>query len=239
MVSGSGHGVPGSDNASISPVATMDRVREMGEVGGDAAARVELARRWLGDFPVHPHPDLGRAGPVCPYMGRARDLGRLELFGFDATAGDEVLVARARMLREDLERRSAASATDRTYLVYFLVPYGLPEPDLKAMVERVHARLRPEFVRRGLLAGDFWPDHHSRGLHSRSFRPFASPLPILGMRNMVPGDLAFFAGPDVPPPEQLTYLGFYRQHFAGNLPDYWRQRLDEAECAATAALAEH
>jgi hypothetical protein len=199
--------------------------------------RLELAWQWLNEFPVNPHPDLGRDGPVCPYMGRALQRQAVRLFAFDARQGDDALEARARALREEFVKLCHAHS-ERTYFVFFVVPYGLPEPDLKAMVERVHGRLRPDFVQTGMLAGDFWPDHETLGLHSDSFRPFASPLPILGMRNMVPGDLAFFANPAVPAETQLTYLGYYRRAFDGKLSDYWRERLDTAETAARAALSE-
>lgn len=201
-----------------------------------AQERIDLAWRWLNDFPVNPHPELGRTGPVCPYMGRALEHHVVRLFPFDAREGDEALAARARELRMEFQDRCRRRESERSYLVFFLVPYGLPEPALKALVERVHAQLRPEFVAGGMLAGDFWPAHETPGLHSASFRPFASPLPILGMRNMVPGDLAFFAAPDTPPEVRLTYLGYYRDVFGGTLSEYWQQRLDRAERDAQAAL---
>lgn len=200
----------------------------------DARDRLARAWAWINDFPVNPHPDLGRTGPVCPYMGRALRREYVELDGFDARSGDDACVARLRELRERLRQRSAELGDESIYLVYFLVPYGLSEEELTAMMQRVHARVRPEFVRSGMLAGDFWPGHEAPGLHSPTFRPFASPFPLFPIRNMVPADLPFFAGAHVPAKIRVEYLGYYRRFFDDRLPESWRRRLDEAERAAHA-----
>jgi hypothetical protein len=202
----------------------------------DAQDRVTRAWQWIHDFPVNPHPDLGRSGPVCPYMGRALRQKFVELFEFDARQGDEACIERLRQLREDLRQRGATLGEDAIYLVYFLVPYGLPEADLTAMMQRVHKRVRPEFVSSGMLAGDFWPAHEAPGLHSRQFRPFDSPLALFPIRHMVPADLPFFSGRHVPAHVRVEYLTYYRQFFADRLPESWRRRLAEAERVAHADL---
>lgn len=212
-------------------------MRESTELLDNCAERLALTRQWLSDYPVNPHPDLGRTGPVCPYMGRAWDLRRVELFPVDVSSGDDCLIKQAYHYRDELEQRSRVDETDRTYLVYFLVPYGLSEETIKPMVQRVHSLLRAEFVSRGLLAGDFWPDHETPGLHSTTFRPFECPLSTFAIRNMIPSDLEFFAAPSTPPEERLLYLELYRQHFEGNLPTYWAGRLSKAVREAREAIA--
>lgn len=207
-----------------------------GVLDPEAAKRLELTWRWLHDFPVNPHPDLGRTGPVCPYMGRALEYQLVDLMPFDARQGVDAFEARARVLQDEFEAATKGSEHP-IYLVSFLVPYGLPDAELRTVVEQVHNRVRPDFVQRGMMAGDFWPHHESHGLHSRAFRPFASPLPIFAIRNMIPGDLPFFSGSHTPPQERLEYLGYYRKVFDGRLPEYWSDRLDHAEDQARAALA--
>lgn len=195
------------------------------------------AWRWLQEFPVRPHPDLGRDGVVCPFMGRALKRDRVKLFPFDATAGDRALAERALRLRPELQRQAEEAGPDRNYVVFFIVPYGLPDPELKAMTERVHTALKPQWIELGLMLGDFWPDHETAGLHSPVFRPFASPTPLLGMRHIVVPDLTFFIAPDVPPAQQLTYIGHFRRIFGDQLTGGWLDRANAAEAAARAALA--
>lgn len=197
-----------------------------------AEEKMELARKWITAFTTNRHPDLGRDGVVCPYTTRALRRGYLTFHAFDARTGDDAMVAFVRRLRDDIAGRSGPLGPDGVYLVRIAVPYGLPEPELKAMVGRVHARTRAEFVEGGYMAGDFWPDHVAGGLHNPAFRPFASPLPLFGVRHMVIADLAFFSLPDVPPNVRLDYLARYRHVFGGGLNAYWGQRLAEAEARA-------
>ncbi len=199
--------------------------------------RVAHVRQWVADFTSAPHPDLGRDGVVCPYMVTALRNDHFTVLAFDASRGDDELVAMVRGLRDRMIIRTGHIGTDHTYLVSLIVLYGRPDPDLKAMVERVHAAYKPEFVRKGFMLGDFWPRHETPGLHSAGFRPFASPYPILGTRTMVPADLVFFTTPDIPPAQRLVYLDYYREGLAGRLTDHWRQRLADSVAAARAALA--
>lgn len=197
-----------------------------------AEERVELAREWITTFTTNRHSDLGRDGVVCPYTGRALRRRYLTFHPFDARAGDDAMVAFVRRLRDDIADSAGPLGSDAVYLVRIAVPHGLPEADLTAMVGRVHARTRAEFVDRGFMAGDFWPAHEAGGLHNPAFRPFASPLPLFGVRHMVVADLAFFCMPDVAPDVRLDYLARYRNVFGGGLNAHWAQRLAEAETRA-------
>jgi hypothetical protein len=197
-----------------------------------AEERIELARQWITAFTTNRHPDLGRDGVVCPYTTRALRRRYLTFHAFDARTGDDAMVAFVRRLRDDIAGRAGALGSDAVYLVRIAVPYGLPDADLKAMVGRVHERTRAEFVEGGYMAGDFWPDHAAGGLHNPAFRPFASPLPLFGVRHMVTADLAFFCMPDVPPDVRVDYLARYRRVFGDGLNAHWTQRLVEAETRA-------
>jgi len=200
------------------------------------AERVAWARQWVGEYTANPHPELGRDGVVCPYMVKALRQECITLVEFDSNEGDAALGALAREMRAKMIEKARALGPDHIYLVNLIVPHGSSETELKAMVGRVHSWLKEEFVSLGFMLGDFWPEHETLGLHSDQFRPFTSPLPILGMRYMVPADLVFFITPDLTPDQQLAYLGYYRKVFEGRLNRYWSRRLDESEAAAREAL---
>ncbi|GIJ45285.1 hypothetical protein Val02_21710 [Virgisporangium aliadipatigenens] len=206
-------------------------------MSSEASERIERAKRWIAEFTTNPHPDLGRDGVVCPYTTRALRREHLTCHPFDARSGDGAMVAFVRRLRDDVADTAARVGADRVYLVRVAVPYGLPDPLLRAMVGRVHATVRAEFVSGGFMAGDFWPAHEAVGLHSRQFRPFDSPLPLFGVRHMVVADLAFFCMPDIPPGVRLDYLARYRQVFGAGLNAHWAQRLSAAEESARRAVS--
>lgn len=198
--------------------------------------RLAQADRWLHDYTARPHPDLGRDGVVCPYMVKALRRQYVTMVGYDARRGDEPLLDLARELRSGLLRRAEELGSDRIYLVALAVPQGLPEPELKAMVGRAHAALKPEFVAMGLMVGDFWPEHDTIGLHNDDFRPFTSPLSMLGMRHIVPADLNFFIKHEPTAADRLRQLEHYERNLGPRLNEFWRERLDEALAGTRAEL---
>jgi hypothetical protein len=201
--------------------------------------RTSLVRDWISSYTPNPHPDLGRDGVVCPFMVRTLRREYVTIGPFDAASGGESgLIALAKQLRDRMIARSPELGSDRIYLVSLIVPHGLPDHDLAAMVGRAHAAIKPEFIDLGFMAGDFWPNHDTVGLHSDSFRPFASPVPILGMRPMVPADLMFFVKHERTALDRLTQLDRFRKVFAGQLNDYWSHKLDEAYAATRLELAQ-
>ncbi|WP_190816264.1 DUF6875 domain-containing protein [Saccharopolyspora pogona] len=202
-----------------------------------SSERVATARQWMDEFLVMSHPDLGRAGDVCPFMARALRLDLVDLVPFDATAGEEEFAGLARELRDGLEKRAEGVGNLRMYLATVIVPHGLPDDAMRTMVERVQIGLKAEFVERGLMIGEFWPGHSGAGLHNVDFRPLAAPLPMLAMRHMVLTDLAFLSGDHVPDAEQVFYLGHFRRIFAAQLTGSWAAKLDAAEEGAGRAVA--
>lgn len=197
--------------------------------------RMTMARQWVNEFLAQPHIDLGREGDVCPFMARSVAAGHATFVSFDAREGHEALRALVRDLRDDLEERAENAGSWRAYLTAVIVPHGLPDDELVPLLYDVHTELKGEFVERGLMLGEFWPGHEVRGLHSDSFRPLDSPLPLLALRHMVLTDLAFLSGPHVPAEAQLTYLKHFRQVFGESLTGSWPARLENAEAAARRA----
>jgi hypothetical protein len=190
--------------------------------------RLAQADQWLHEYTAQPHPDLGRDGVVCPYMVKALRRKYVTMVDFEAGRGDEALLTLARQLRAGLLARAEEIGSDRIYLVALAVPRGLPEPELKAMVGRAHAALKPEFVAQGLMVGDFWPEHETIGLHNDDFRPFTAPLSMLGMRHIVAADLNFFIKHEPTAQARLEQLEHYERNLGPRLNEYWSERLVEA-----------
>ena len=87
-------------------------------------------------------------------------------------------------------------------------------------LDRLQASLKTEFVRQGLMIGQFHPRCEAPGLWSPDFRPLRSPIPLLAMREMVASDLPFLVGdPD--------HLLAYFDRFGPDLPTQTRRFLVE------------
>jgi hypothetical protein len=59
------------------------------------------------------------------------------------------------------------------------------------LIDAVQAELKPEFVRKGLMIGEFHTRNNVPGLHNDSFYPLRTPTPCLAIRHIVPSDLVF------------------------------------------------
>jgi len=207
----------------------------------EAIRRMHIAWAWIESFLTHPSTELGREGDVCPYMRRAMRKNYVAMRAFDMGLGDVALAELVRNLREDMLDRAARleQTSERNYVAAIIVPFGAADELMVQVLGRIQPSLKPEFVERGLMLGEFWPGHQDSGLHNEDFRPLASPLPMLAMRHMVLSDLGFLTKARVSPQTQAEFLSCYRRTFTGQLTAQWERKLSEAEAVATlAAVAE-
>jgi hypothetical protein len=203
----------------------------------EASAALPAARiifDWARDYLSRPHPDLGRPGPVCPYVPRSlrsADFWVTAHHGARPVLGElvqTILLYRDWFVR--LEPRHGRGAQLKTILVLFP---DVTTADAPLLVDRAQELLKTEFVRAGLMVGEFHPGPPSApGLWNKAFRPLHSPVPLLAIRHMVPTDLPFLTGT----PE---HLAAYLARFGHAVPPSCRPMLDAAmaTCAAVKVSA--
>jgi hypothetical protein len=153
------------------------------------AVRTTLA--WARSYLSRPHRDLGRPGPVCPYVPSALRAGTMYVAvqpgAPKSRARVEATVAAYRDWFGELEPRSGPQAEAKTILILFP---DLPGPAMLELIDGVQAALKPSFVEQGLMIGQFHPTPPTQpGLWNPEFRPLHSPVPLLAIRQMVPSDL--------------------------------------------------
>lgn len=153
---------------------------------------------WVREYLCQPHPELGRSGPMCPFVPKA--LQKRLLVGtvhahIDAPDLDAVMTSLLREMERfiAMEPVSGNEAQYKSLMVLF-PDLGTGADDRAAfrVVERAQAALQPRFVPNGLMVGEFHgapPD--KRGLWNTEFRPLWSPIPMLVIRHMVPTDVLF------------------------------------------------
>lgn len=119
---------------------------------------------------MHPHPDLGRDGPVCPFVraGVAHGL----LWAGLATGGDGLGSVDLRRIVDDaLEQYRDLSAEhpdrDRKLALVTLFP-GLTRYE---RIDAAHLAGKSDAVRHGAMLGQFYPGCGVPGLWNRDFRP--------------------------------------------------------------------
>lgn len=177
---------------------------------------------WAEDFLCRPHPDLGREGAVCPYVQASMDKGLFLLTvcpGVDFVP-EEVLerIVKYRDWFLDIEPRTGSESFFKTILLLFP---DLPLSEAPRVIDSVQERLKPEYVKKGLMIGEFHAMPPKKGgLWNPEFRPLHCPVPLLAIRHMVPSDFPFLKDDrDL----VASYLAVYGDQVPPHIKDQVRQ----------------
>jgi hypothetical protein len=192
---------------------------------------LRIVMDWIHTYVLKPHNQLGRGGPVCPFVSPALSLKALWISVVD--------------------REFRSEKPLRTVLNSYIEQYHLSEPrgagrDLKAfiivfpklvpdrasnLVDQVHKSMKPMVVEAGLMLGEFHRGSQSPGLHNSHFYPLRSPVPLFVLRKMVPGDLVFLNKVSDPPALRIQFLRAYLKNFEGSLSAEWATNANTALAA--------
>jgi hypothetical protein len=157
-------------------------------------AALRAVARWIETFVARPHEDLGRAGPVCPFVPGALERRTLWLAS-EQLAGRSV--PDAVQLVSDYKKlflnTQPVDGDDPSYKSLVVVFSDLPADRAKAFFDEVLQRLgAPSYVDDGLVMGGFYEGNEGTAIYNSSFRPFTAPVPFLLMRHAVISDWKFF-----------------------------------------------
>jgi Domain of unknown function (DUF6875) len=153
---------------------------------------------WIKTYVTQPHEDLGRAGPVCPFVPGALERKTLwlapeQIADRDVPAVVE-LVDDYQSLFLDAQPREG---DDAKYKVIVVVFTDLPADRGQSVFDDVLEQLAaPSYVEDGIVFGPFYPGHEGTAIYNSSFRPFRSPVPFLFVRHGVISDWKFFLEDD-------------------------------------------
>jgi hypothetical protein len=172
---------------------------------------------WMHDFLSQPHPELGRKGAVCPFVPVALEKDSIRMAQIvDPDPSADSVVATIRRFR-DLFLATEPIRGPEAINKAFVVVFPNLSADSASLVDEVQGRLKEEFIDCGLMLGEFHMTSKKSGLRNAEFRPLRSPLPMLGMRQMVDSDLPFLDSADYPPEQRSSFLRSYLFRLGGSL----------------------
>ena len=175
----------------------LDDLDDVGRTGrlqeGDRNALHAVAH-WIQNFVARPHEDLGRPGPVCPFVPRGweRKIIWLAPERIGRRSLDDVrdLVGIYKRLLLDAPPVEGELANYKAMVVVFT---DLSTDRAGPLFDDVLQRLAvPSYAEDGLVMGGFYETNQGTALYNPDFRPFTSPVPFLLMRHAVVGDWKFF-----------------------------------------------
>ncbi|MEU6895571.1 DUF6875 domain-containing protein [Streptomyces sp. NPDC046557] len=167
--------------------------------------------RWAVEYLTLPHAQLGRPGPVCPYVASSLAHNGLHAVVWPGAPRHEHEITSAlHTYRNWFTRTSQPPGSPRNRALLILFPELQPQ-DLSWAIDGVQRLVKTEFVLHGVMIGEFHDGPPSApGLWNPDFRPLNSPVPMLVLRAMVPSDLPFLTG-------DPRHLAAYRARFP-NVP---------------------
>lgn len=225
----------GAVAAPSKPDFVLRRASEV-EAANDPESPLGAIVSWVRRFLARPHPEVGRAGPVCPFTPMALELDTIWMTEIADADPDpqriQDVVEQCRQLFLDAEPREGTMAINKVFMVVFSSLDASSAP----LIDAIQSRLKPGFVDVGLMLGEFHARNETPGLRNPDFRPLRSPIPMLVIRHMVESDLPFLKREIDSPQVRGAYLRSYLRRLGGSIRrNYFDQAVDalvEAEMEA-------
>ena len=178
--------------ASVSKLAPRQRSSsDMSNYTIDKMQALAIASRWLSDFVCQPNEEVGRAGPVCPFVEPAlqADSIRMETRdGYCAATGETIRALIGDMV--DTFRATKWPHRNKTIHALIYVLPDLPE-DSWTLLDQGQQAAKPALAEDGLMLGQFHPHCDEPAARNPAFLVARSPIPMLAIRNMSLHDIMF------------------------------------------------
>jgi hypothetical protein len=169
----------------------VSRTKELAESDLDA---LHAVAGWIKTFVARPHEDLGRAGPVCPFVPEALEhkilwLAPEQIADRDIPDVIELINGYQRLFLD----AQPTDGDDANYKVIVIVFSDLSADRAQGVFDDVLQHLAvPSYVEDGIVFGPFYEGHEGTAIYNSNFRPFRSPVPFLFVRQGVISDWKFF-----------------------------------------------
>ncbi|WGV25540.1 DUF6875 domain-containing protein [Halotia branconii] len=194
-------------------------VTEIEQTQQDLPYLIEVME-WVKSFLARHHPNLGRPGPVCPFVPYALKSNSIQMAvirGNNLTF--QQLEEIVKCYRDIFLQGDTKDKEFDIYRAFLLIFPDVHINENFQLIDRIQQKLKPLFVESGLMLGEFHRNTQSSGLHNPNFRPLRSPIPLLAIRFMVDSDLPFLQNPDDDPYLRSKYLEAYLKRFAHTSTD--------------------
>ena len=140
------------------------------------------------------HRDLGRDGPVCPFVPVALEHATLWLAA-ERSAGRSTpdVVQLIDGYKQLLLGAKPVDGDDAIYKSIVVVFTDLPAAQAKDFFGGLLQLIGvPSYMDDGLVMGPFYEGNDGTAIYNPNFRPFTAPVPFLLIRQAVVGDWKFF-----------------------------------------------
>ncbi|MEU8930937.1 DUF6875 domain-containing protein [Streptomyces sp. NPDC048409] len=172
----------------------------------DFASTLETVETWLTEYISASHPEIGRTGPICPFVAPSRKNRtmeiRLRLAGHAPTLDLIEEIALSSLREYELTTWQGRNPMLRAMVVAL--------PDLRGedtgLLDQAHARVKDAFVDQGLMIGQFHENCEVTAARNSRFAVSRAPLPLFAIRAIALHDVFFLS-------ERPQWFQQYRERF--------------------------
>ena len=183
-----------AQTANLYLLEDLDNASKTRQLANSDLAALRKVADWINTFVTRPHKDLGREGPVCPFVP-----GGLERKTFwlasEHIAGRGVtdVVQLMNGYKKQFLHTQPIDGEGTSYKVIVVVFTDLPADRAQVVFDEVLRELSvPSYVQDGILFGPYYEGNEATAIYNSEFRPFESPVPFLFVRHGVTSDWKFF-----------------------------------------------
>ena len=175
-------------------IQDLEDVSRTGQLAESDLSALHTVADWIKTFVARPNKDLGRAGPVCPFLPGALERMTLSLAPEQiADRGVPDVVQLVNGYKSLFLRADNIEGDDAIYKAFVVVFTDVSADRAKDSMDEVLQLLADSsYVEDGVVLGEFYEGNEAAAIYNPSFRPFTPPVPFLLMRNTVISDWKFF-----------------------------------------------
>jgi hypothetical protein len=175
----------------LQDVDNATRTKEFTESDRDALRAVA---DWIKAFVAKPHNELGRAGPVCPFVPGAWKHKTLWLsVERSAARSTQEIIQLIEGYKRLLLAAQPVDGDEANYKSIVVVFADLPASQAKDFFNGVLQQIgATSYVDDGLVIGPFYEGSDATSTCNPKFRPFTSPMPFLAIRGATAHEIQKF-----------------------------------------------
>lgn len=181
--------------ANLFLLEDLEEAGRAGKLADSDLSALRAVAEWIKSFVAVPNKDLGRPGPVCPFVPGGMERKTLwlapEQIGKQSVRDIVELMNDYRKLLLRTRPVEGDDANDKAIVVVFTDLSADRAGDCLGDAH-IQQLKRLAYVEDGVVLGDFHERNEGAAIRNPSFRPFKSPVPFMLMRHAVVSDWMFF-----------------------------------------------
>jgi hypothetical protein len=165
---------------------------------------------WLKAYISLPHPQIGRSGPVCPFVPLSLRSDQVRIVLHDELDGTDPAAIRALLLAylDEFNATAPASASIRRQRSLVIALPTVTAAREHVLAE-VHEDVKSDLVRGGAMLGQFYETCQETAVRNPGFLVSKGPVPCFVIRHMAPHDVLFLH-------DRPDWFAEYHRRFAGD-----------------------